>query len=146
MRQRKYETLPSSDDNSGLEEIPVKVHKPSKRKKLLNPVTHFLPEQFNLKERPIPWKAIGYAAILFILGTILLLCGCLIHIDHIDNNVWHFYFILLSTMNSYYFPPFLEIWRSFMATHCIWFSHVHSWLLSCIYSHSNFPRSTWIFI
>ena len=82
MRQRnKYDRLPSEDEDL------VKVHQPSIKKKLLNPVTHFLPEQFNLKERPIPWKAIGYATILFVLGTILLLCGCLIHVGHIDNNV-----------------------------------------------------------
>ena len=83
MRQRnKYDRLPSEDEDL------VKVHQPSTiKKKLLNPVTHFLPEQFNLKERPIPWKAIGYATILFILGTILLLCGCLIHVGHIDNQV-----------------------------------------------------------
>ena len=83
MRQRnRYDPLPSEDQDL------VKVHQPSTiKKKLLNPVTHFLPEQFNLKERPIPWKAIGYATILFILGTILLLCGCLIHVGHIDNQV-----------------------------------------------------------
>jgi len=46
----------------------------------------FLPEQFELKKRPIPWKAIGYAIILFVVGTILLVTGSLIHIGHVDNE------------------------------------------------------------
>ena len=78
MRQRKYERIPSEDQS----DIPS-VHKSTKRSKKFE---NFLPEQFKLRERPIPWKAIGYAAILFVLGTVLLLCGCLIHVGHIDNQ------------------------------------------------------------
>ena len=78
MRQRKYERIPSEDQS----DIPD-VHKTTKRSKKFE---NFLPEQFKLRERPIPWKAIGYAAILFVLGTVLLLCGCLIHVGHIDNQ------------------------------------------------------------
>ena len=49
---------------------------------------NFLPDQFKkLKESPVPWKAIAYACLLFVVGTVLLLCGCLIHVGHIDNNV-----------------------------------------------------------
>lgn len=68
---------------------PMKVLKEGKKKSGLyrTPVAQFLPEQFALKERPIPWKAIGYAALLFVSGTILLLCGCLIHTGHVDSNV-----------------------------------------------------------
>ena len=46
MRQRnRYDPLPSEDQDL------VKVHQPSTiKKKLLNPMTHFLPEQFNLKK------------------------------------------------------------------------------------------------
>ena len=47
----------------------------------------FLPEQFELKKRPIPWKAIGYAVILFVVGTALLIAGSLIHSGHVDNEV-----------------------------------------------------------
>ena len=47
----------------------------------------FLPEQFELKKRPVPWKAIGYAVLLFVIGTALLIAGCLIHTGHVDNEV-----------------------------------------------------------
>ena len=47
----------------------------------------FLPEQFELKKRPIPWKAISYAVILFVVGTALLIAGSLIHVGHVDNEV-----------------------------------------------------------
>ena len=47
----------------------------------------FIPEQFKIAERPIPLKSIAFAAFLFILGTILLLCGTLIHTGHLDNQV-----------------------------------------------------------
>jgi len=46
----------------------------------------FLPEQFELKKRPIPWKAISYAVILFVVGTALLIAGSLIHVGHVDNE------------------------------------------------------------
>ena len=88
MRQRKYDRIPG-EDHSETDDETVQVHKPTTKKKLVNPVTHFLPEQFYLKKRPVPWKAIAYAIILFVLGTILLLCGCLIHVGHIDHNVSH---------------------------------------------------------
>ena len=48
----------------------------------------FLPEQFQVKCRPVPWKAIGYAIGLFVLGTALLIAGCLIHTGHVDNEVY----------------------------------------------------------
>lgn len=46
----------------------------------------FLPEQFEMKKRPVPWKAIGYAVGLFVIGTALLIAGCLIHVGHVDNE------------------------------------------------------------
>jgi len=46
----------------------------------------FVPEQFELKKRSIPWKAISYAVILFVVGTALLVAGSLIHIGHVDNE------------------------------------------------------------
>ena len=47
----------------------------------------FLPEQFEIKKRPVPWKAIGYAIGLFVVGTACLIAGCLIHTGHVDNEV-----------------------------------------------------------
>jgi len=46
----------------------------------------FLPEQFEMKKRPVPWKAIGYAIGMFVIGTALLIAGSLIHIGHVDNE------------------------------------------------------------
>ena len=75
MRQRnKYQKLPTEDY---VEDIP-------KGKKKFS---DFVPEQFYRPERPIPWTAICYATLLFVIGTILLLCGCLIHVGHVDNEV-----------------------------------------------------------
>jgi len=57
-----------------------------------NPARHkkenddFLPEQFQVKCRPVPWKAIWYAIGLFVLGTAMLIAGCLIHTGHVDNE------------------------------------------------------------
>jgi len=73
MRQRKYQRLP---DDDSVQEIP-------KRKKKF---ADFVPEQFCIPQRPIPWTAICYATILFVIGTVLLLCGCLIHVGHVDNE------------------------------------------------------------
>ena len=69
-----YEKLPSDD-------VPI-IQEKRKEKH-----SNFLPEQFKCRERPIPWKSIAYAAVLFIAGTILLLMGALIHTGHIDNQV-----------------------------------------------------------
>ena len=77
MRQRKYQRLP---DDDSVQEIP-------KRKKKF---ADFVPEQFCIPQRPIPWTAICYATILFVIGTVLLLCGCLIHVGHVDNEVIRF--------------------------------------------------------
>ena len=75
MRHRgNYEKLPSDDEFQ---------EDKSRKKKT---TTNFLPEQFTKRERPIPWKSIAYAAILFIVGTALLLMGCLIRTGHIDNQ------------------------------------------------------------
>jgi hypothetical protein len=42
--------------------------------------------QFLLPQRKVPWKSIAYAVGLFVMGTILLICGCLIRIGHVDNE------------------------------------------------------------
>lgn len=48
----------------------------------------FSPKQFEKScTSSIPWKAIAYAAFLFIVGTVLLLCGLFIHTGHVDNEV-----------------------------------------------------------
>lgn len=48
----------------------------------------FTPKQFERScTSSIPWKAIVYAAFLFIVGTVLLLCGLFIHTGHVDNEV-----------------------------------------------------------
>ena len=47
----------------------------------------FLPEQFEIRKKTVPWKAIGYAIGLFVIGTALLIAGCLIHTGHVDNEV-----------------------------------------------------------
>ena len=42
--------------------------------------------QFMLPKRDVPWKSIMYAVALFVMGTILLVCGCLIHVGKVDND------------------------------------------------------------
>ena len=39
-----------------------------------------------LPKRDVPWKSIMYAVALFVMGTILLVCGCLIHVGKVDND------------------------------------------------------------
>ena len=39
-----------------------------------------------LPKRKVPWKSILYAVGLFVMGTALLLCGCLIHVGKVDNE------------------------------------------------------------
>ena len=87
MRSRRgYEKLPTEEKSESDNDDEVKVI--NRRKKLFEKVqTNFLPEQFKGIERPVPWKSIAYAAFLFLAGTILLLCGCLIHTGHVDNQV-----------------------------------------------------------
>ena len=86
MRNRKgYERIPVDENEIG-EEADDKTKSP--KKSLFDRVPHFLPEQFNRQiVRPIPWKSIAYATFLFIFGTALLLCGCLIHTGHVDHQV-----------------------------------------------------------
>ena len=48
----------------------------------------FSPSQFKLKEEAVPWKAVGLAALLFVLGAVLLAAGCLIHTGHVENEVY----------------------------------------------------------
>jgi len=60
-----------------------------KKKKFLQRIPDWLPEQFKGQEIPIPWKSIGYATFLFVFGTILLLIGCLIHTGHVEEHVGH---------------------------------------------------------
>ncbi len=95
----KYERVPTherrrghpDEDGDGNDSDFVEFVTPNKKEKstLKNwkRTVNFLPEQFRLTERPVPWKAIGYAFVLFFVGTFLLLCGCLIHVGHIDNDV-----------------------------------------------------------
>jgi len=49
----------------------------------------FLPGQFrclNDEDSKVPWKAILLATLLFLLGSVLLAAGCLIHTGHMDND------------------------------------------------------------
>ena len=87
MRSRRgYEKLPTEDKSESDNDEKVKVK--SKKRKLFEKVqTHFLPEQFEGRDRGVPWKSIAYATFLFVVGTILLLCGCLIHTGHVDHQV-----------------------------------------------------------
>jgi len=43
-------------------------------------------DEWNLQKNKIPWKEIAFAAFLFVVGTILLFAGCLIHTGHVDNE------------------------------------------------------------
>jgi hypothetical protein len=42
--------------------------------------------KFQRPNKKVPWKSISYAVGLFVMGTVLLLCGCLIHIGKVDND------------------------------------------------------------
>jgi len=42
--------------------------------------------QFEKPKTKVPWKAISYAVILLLIGTILLTIGCLIVTGHIDQE------------------------------------------------------------
>ena len=85
MRNRKgYERLPSEEKSALDSETIV-----PKKKKFLQRIPDWLPEQFKGQEIPIPWKSIGYATFLFVVGTILLLIGCLIHTGHVEEHVGH---------------------------------------------------------
>ena len=42
--------------------------------------------QFLRPKRKVPWKSIAFAVGLFVMGTVLLVCGCLIHIGHVDSD------------------------------------------------------------
>jgi hypothetical protein len=39
-----------------------------------------------MPKRGTPWKSIFLAIALFVVGIILLLCGSLIHVGHVDND------------------------------------------------------------
>jgi len=85
MRNRKgYERLPTDEKSASESEKSV-----PKKKKFLQRIPDWLPEQFKGQEIPIPWKSIGYATFLFVFGTILLLIGCLIHTGHVEEHVGH---------------------------------------------------------
>eukprot|EP00092_Neocalanus_flemingeri_P041924 GFUD01045659.1.p1 GENE.GFUD01045659.1~~GFUD01045659.1.p1 ORF type:complete len:135 (-),score=33.57 GFUD01045659.1:899-1258(-) len=45
----------------------------------------FLAEQFERPPAKVPWKAIIYALVLFLLGSVLLTVGCLILTGYIDQ-------------------------------------------------------------
>ena len=85
MRNRKgYERLPTEEKSDSDSEKTV-----PKKKKFLKRIPDWLPEQFKGKEVPIPWKSMAYATFLFVVGTILLLIGCLIHTGHVEEHVGH---------------------------------------------------------
>ena len=65
----------------------------------------FVPEQFELKKRSIPWKAISYAVILFVVGTALLVAGSLIHIGHVDNEVNCYFLYFPLVLKTYFMTP-----------------------------------------
>ena len=44
----------------------------------------FLAQQFVTPPQKIPWKAIIYALVLFLVGSTLLIVGCLIVTEHLD--------------------------------------------------------------
>ena len=99
MRQRnKYQKLPTEDS---IEDIPKQKFK------------DFVPEQFRIPQRPIPWTAICYATLLFVLGTILLLCGCLIHVGHVDNEVFCLKFQCQKSFISLLFCTHFCEWHSY---------------------------------
>ena len=92
MRSRSgYQKLPQEDRNDSESDNEVKV---SRKKKIRERVQNFIPEQFRKLERPIPWKSICYATFLFVVGTILLLIGCLIHTGHVEQHFGHEVIIL----------------------------------------------------
>ena len=61
----------------------------------------FLTQQYEKPPTKVPWKAVIYALILFILGCILLTAGCLIvtgHIDPVKHNERFWPLILLGSL------------------------------------------------
>ena len=65
---------------------------------LRNTDVGFTPAQFKSREEEtVPWKAVGLAAVLFVLGSLLLTAGCLIHTGHVDNEIYgdryNFFFV-----------------------------------------------------
>ena len=65
----------------------------------------FLPGQFQcFDDKRVPWKAILLAGLLFVMGSVLLAAGCLIHTGHVDNDtVGHFAKVWRA--HYYIFPP-----------------------------------------
>ena len=61
----------------------------------------FLAQQFEKPATKVPWKGVIYALILFLLGSGLLLAGCLIvtgHIDPVEHNERFWPLILLGSL------------------------------------------------
>jgi len=61
----------------------------------------FLPEQFTKQPVQVPWKAVIYAVVLFLAGTVLLVIGSLIvtgHLDPIEHNDRFWPLILLGSI------------------------------------------------
>ncbi|CDH53299.1 predicted protein [Lichtheimia corymbifera JMRC:FSU:9682] len=48
----------------------------------------FTPGQFAEPEPKIPWKAIGLAALLFTMGSVLVVVGALIKVGYITSEIW----------------------------------------------------------
>lgn len=94
----EHEECASFADNEDTQESPLIGNKERKknpkfseflrhrRKNRIKRDDAFLPEQFEIRKKTVPWKAIGYAIGLFVIGTALLIAGCLIHTGHVDNE------------------------------------------------------------
>ncbi|KAJ8661376.1 hypothetical protein O0I10_002642 [Lichtheimia ornata] len=48
----------------------------------------FTPGQFATPEPKVPWKAIGLAALLFTMGSVLVVVGALIKVGYITSEIW----------------------------------------------------------
>ncbi|CAG8477254.1 12357_t:CDS:2 [Ambispora leptoticha] len=60
----------------------------SRRYIYLDDDTGFSDAQFERRPTPIPWKSIGLALVLFILGSLGIIFGSLIHVGMIGNESW----------------------------------------------------------
>ena len=123
----------------------------------------FLPEQFELKKRSIPWKAITYAVILFVVGTALLVAGSLIHIGHVDNEVNYILYFPLILKTYFYSNLFMAPMKKydwlnyffrntvtdyglwwFLELLCSFLVHIMStWLWTLFLEHQDIPLMTY---
>jgi hypothetical protein len=72
---------------------------------LCNDTDGFVAAQFVRHPPKVPWKAICYAVVLFLVGSILLICGCLLVTGHIDSVKYGDRFWPLIFLGSLMFIP-----------------------------------------